>query len=207
MANTCVSIREFSRQVGVSDTAVRKRIYDPVKNPEGILINSKTLTGTGKPALWLEIALAEWKSGGGKIEKEVEDVHKEAAANNGFATPANDVPIVNTVYTTAKQNRAVIEAKIRHIQLQRLENTLVEKSKVFAVFFEFGQMIRDQVLQLPDNIFSHMENFIANGQPKEAYNLLYSKLEEILEVLSKGPDDTKVDNNITLRERGTDASS
>lgn len=64
-ANEKVSLREFGRFIGVSDTAVRKKMYDPEKNPTGPLKASLCKNqNNDRPMLFKYIALAEWQAAG-----------------------------------------------------------------------------------------------------------------------------------------------
>jgi hypothetical protein len=194
--DTKISYRKFADYLGLSDTAVRKRVRSP-QNPAGILFNSLTTTGkNGRPALWFETAKLEWVEGGGRIDNlttQPEEEHEDYDDVVPNAKPSKEPPNQDAMQMmVAKKHLAVYNAQIKGMQLKKMQGDLVEKNKVYAVFFEFAQNIRDRFLQLPDKLITPLENHIKNGRIKEALNLLYSSLEAVLSDLEVGPPESKI---------------
>lgn len=69
--DTRVSIREFGRYLGLSDTAIKKQMWNAVRNPNGPLKESICVNeNNGRPMLWREMALTEWVAAGLTIKSE-----------------------------------------------------------------------------------------------------------------------------------------
>jgi hypothetical protein len=88
-SNEKVSLREFGRFIGVSDTAVRKKVFDPEKNPTGPLKASLCKNpNNDRPMLYKFIALAEWTAAGLTINNP--DIKPGAKPETQEATPAKE---------------------------------------------------------------------------------------------------------------------
>lgn len=180
--NEIVSIREFARRIGLSDTAIRKRIYDLTDNPEGIIINGKWQEGK-KPALLWETARQEWINGGGQISIEAESVLPDRPASEK-ETPKQDEDLAK-----ARKAKAMIEVQRSGLMLKKLQGELVNKAAVYKEFFEYGQKKSESLMQIPDRVVHSMRNAETDTG---ALQILQKELEDWLIDFCNGPDDTKL---------------
>lgn len=192
--NEIVSIREFARRIGLSDTAVRKRIYDPADNPEGIIVNGKWQDGA-RPALLWEIARSEWIQGGGSVTVQTEE---EGVLPPGPARekekPAQDEDLLK-----ARKAKAMIGAQKDALLLKKLQGELVLKSEVYKLFFEYGQKKSEALLQIPDRVVHAMRNA---DNDNIALQILYNELQVWLVDFSNGPDDSELTKD-AITDTGT----
>jgi hypothetical protein len=184
-----VSIREFGRRVGVSDTAIRKAI-DAGKIVRAIGTNPNN----GRPTLDYYLALEEWKVCGGgihavnyeakpqpaKAQKQPAAKPEPAPAAYTSAPPAQP-PVDTGTLVAAKRAQAVYIAKIKELEYKRMAGTLVEKDKVYQSLFAFGQEVRNAFQALPDRIIDEIR---ASQNRNEAHKLLYDSIADVLDKLS-----------------------
>lgn len=177
MSETAISIRKFSRDLKVSDTAVRKAIKadkivkgvqrDEAGNPTGIF-----------PV----IALKEWK---------------ENSNPNTFRAGKNAVdekedlpeppPKKEDETSLAQINRAkaFVELKLKKLELEKKQGTLVEVEKVYQQLFNAGKEISGAILVVPDRV---IDNILACSNRTDAHALLYKELEGALEKMARLPE-------------------
>lgn len=192
--NEIVSIREFARRIGLSDTAVRKRIYDPADNPEGIIVNGKWQDGA-RPALLWEIARSEWIQGGGSVTVQTEE---EGVLPPGPARE-KEKPVQDEDLLKARKAKAMIGAQKDALLLKKLQGELVLKSDVYKLFFEYGQKKSEALLQIPDRVVHAMRNA---DNDNIALQILYNELQVWLVDFSNGPDDSELTKD-AITDTGT----
>ena len=190
-----ISIREFGRRIGVSDTAVRKAI-DAGKIVKALGKNENN----GRPTLNYDIALEEWKDSGGGIHavnyeskpKPTPPAPKpepkkpvEEPAPEPKRYVEQPVMVDTGTLVAAKKAQAVYIAKIKELEYKRMAGTLVEKDKVYRSLFAFGQELRNAFQALPDRI---IDEVLATGNRNEAHKILYDSIADVLDKLS-GMDD------------------
>jgi hypothetical protein len=184
-----ISIREFGRRVGVSDTAIRKAI-DAGKIVRAIGTNPNN----GRPTLDYDLALEEWKASGGgihavnyEVKPQPAKAQKQPAAKPEPApaaytsAPPVQPPVDTGTLVAAKRAQAVYIAKIKELEYKRMAGTLVEKDKVYQSLFAFGQEVRNAFQALPDRIIDELR---ASQNRNEAHKLLYDSIADVLDKLS-----------------------
>lgn len=205
-----VSIREFSRMVGVSDTAVRKAIA------AGYIVNGVIGLDTKRPKIDVAVASAEWgkpvvndpEPGPQKPavppipkrapkrdpkpsvvptedddDEDSDDDDIEGLVEGAGADPANLGDLTSMV--EAKRVEAVLKAKKLKIQIAEMEGSLVNKEAVYKKLFDKGQQVRAAIMSIPDRITA---NLLACKSVVEANNLLTDELMNALEKLSTDED-------------------
>jgi hypothetical protein len=187
--NQIISIREFGRRVGVSDTAIRKAIE------AGKIVRAiGTNPNNGRPTLDYDLALEEWKASGGGIHAVNYEVKPKAAPKKAAPAPKVEpkqepAPVANvsqqpqdtSTLVAAKRAQAVYIAKIKELEYKRMAGTLVEKDKVYQSLFAFGQEVRNAFQALPDRIIDELR---ASQNRNEAHKLLYDSIADVLDKLS-----------------------
>lgn len=208
-----VSIREFSRLVGVSDTAVRKAIA------AGYIVNGVIGLDTKRPKIDVAVASAEWgkpvvndpepgpqKSAvppipkaktkavtkrspltvvpaGDEEDDDPDDDDIEGFVEGAGGDPANLGDLTSMV--EAKRVEAVLKAKKLKIQIAEMEGSLVNKEAVYKKLFDKGQQIRAAIMSIPDRVTA---NLLACKSVVEANNLLTDELMNALQKLSTDED-------------------
>ncbi len=201
-AENMVSIREFARCAGVSDTAIRKRIEKGHISADSVHVNEYN----GRPELYYERALKEWISLGNTMTRTpkflnetivplrmpeslaVESIDK----NNLFNQPPADIKDATKIkaqgvgeYAIANAKQAVFKSRMMEIELAEKEGILISKEKVYKKLFEFGQTMRTKILSIPDK---HIDEIFSSEERNEAHLKLYKALNDALEQLSTNPE-------------------
>lgn len=173
-----VSIREYARSKGVSDTSVRKAIKSG-KIKGGYDEQSKKIIPL--------IADREW--GDTIVSVPPENV----PANKSPANPANTEPGAQVVsgdgifldkdetYAEALRKDLIIKANLNALKLRMKEGEVVEKSKVYKELFSFGKQIRLRFQSIPDRV---IDDVLAAPGRNEAHMILFNAISDVLEELT-----------------------
>lgn len=178
-----ISIRAFSREVRVSDTAIRKAI-------EAGRITSKSLTTNaknGRPELFKLQALKEWQAAGGGLVKDFVNP-KDNKTPTGSVTPQQETDPNLVTTAESKRKSALYDSQMKALDLAERRGVLVNKSKVFEELFSFGNQIKSSLLVIPDK---YLDLILSAPTRVEANNILTNALHETLKTLSNA-------NNIKL---------
>jgi hypothetical protein len=148
-----VSIREFSRIVGVSDTAVRKHMV------KGLFSFVGKDEVNGRPYLDREPALKEWTDAGltinNKETKHAEEIKQEPEPEQVPEQKPEPEPVkkviqhkysrqnVESIPTKSESDRkqAFYKAEMERIKFEEKSGTLVSRRDVEAKLFSLGQML------------------------------------------------------------------
>lgn len=171
-----VSIREYARSKGVSDTAVRKAIkagkikggYDEA----------------GKKII-VDVADSEWGDTIIPVPAESEPKLKAAAneADPGAQGTTGEGVFLDKdeTYAEALRKDLIIKANLNALKLRMKEGEVVEKSKVYKELFAFGKQIRLRFQSVPDRIIDDM---LAAPGRNEAHMILFNAISDVLEELA-----------------------
>lgn len=173
-----VSIREYARSKGVSDTAVRKAIKSNKINA-GYDSTSKKIIP--------EIADREW--GDTIIQVTPDNVQPPAKAANADKVKNNEADNSggdifldkDETYAEALRKDLIIKANLNALKLRMKEGEVVEKSKVYKELFAFGKQIRLRFQSIPDRI---IDDVLAATGRNEAHLLLFNAITDVLEELT-----------------------
>lgn len=182
-----VSIREYARSKGVSDTAVRKAI-------KSRKINARYDAETKK--IIPETADREWGDTIIHVAPENSPVNK-LAANTANAEPGAQEIIGDGIfldkdetYAEALRKDLIIKANLNALKLRMKEGEVVEKSKVYKELFAFGKQIRLRFQSVPDRV---IDDVLAAPGRNEAHLILFNAITDILEELTGiGENDLKI---------------
>lgn len=180
-----ISIREYARRKGCSDTAVHKAIA------AGKIVNGVIGEGRGKK-INQTIADAEWEANSdttnervtrsGKALHEPNEKHKPQKPKTDKAAEAAKVqPQADTSLAAAKRAQAVYKAKILELDMKQRQGQLVDRDQVYKSLFVAGQEVRSSLQAIPDRV---IDNILAARTRNEAHKLLADAIADALEQLS-----------------------
>lgn len=212
MSETTITIREYARQKGCSDTTVQKAIRTG-KIVKGVVHPP----GAKWPRINPEIADQEWKLNFnvGKMQNEpmaaaifrdkdplpepepqpappqmgrADVIPKSPEPQHQIPTPAAPAPEVGTTMAAAQKARAIYEAKIKELEYKEKLGALVDKAKVYRNLYAYGQEIRSSFQSLPDRI---IDDLLAQNSRNESHAMLYNAISDILDTLGNQPEITR----------------
>jgi hypothetical protein len=185
-----ISIREYARRNGCSDTNIRKiiaqgrivngyveqdgkRWIDPVIADEEWLLNKRsTVMERGDGA---RLAGAKGRTTMAPINPEPDPIPViESPAANARAQEEN--------YKKARTAKAVFEAKNAELDYKERLGELVSKKSVYNALYGFGQQIRDAVQSIPNRV---IDDILAAPSRVDAHNILKKAIDEALVKLSE----------------------
>jgi hypothetical protein len=176
-----ISIAAFARRRGVSrDTVVQ--YMDEGKLMKAIFKDPKT----GYRKIYPE-------AGDRELARNMDSTNAHSAANGGGAVrsrvstqPAeegeNEERGGGLSYIELKKKRAMVQLQQDAIRLRRMKGELVDKDTVYKALFQFGKMLRDSVLAVPDQI---TDTVMAAQTRTEVHRIITESLEDSLRQLSE----------------------
>lgn len=187
-----ISIKEFARRLGVTDTAVKKA-YKAGKIVNGIVYPPEG----GNPYVLPDVASREWAQHYDETyERRSPTLASKLAAAAQQPTPgqaqaqvqpadAGDATVVgNSSLANAKRLQALLTVKRMELELRRQQGELVELRKVNDELFVAGKEIRDGVLGVVDRVIDDVMSCTTRGQ---AFLVLHNALSQELERISNLP--------------------
>lgn len=160
-----ISIREYARRIGVSETAVRKAIK-----------KGKILRGYDPSDKKIIPTLAD---------KEYGSLSSVDAAQSSISLPKEGIGKVSLnkdmPYAEIRKAKELVQTKLLALELQREEGKLVNKEAVYKELFDFGRTIRTSLLQIPDRC---IDDILRAPNRHEGYNILLNAITEVLTQLS-----------------------
>lgn len=183
-----ISQREFARRVNVSEGMIRKAI-SPDYN---WIVTGRTTTESGRPALIYETALEEWNKSPGGIKspgvlpKKPAKQSKDSADSQPKTPPLLPEVSAEKLEMMAKRNKSIdISTARAALQLQKEQNKLVDKDKSYAAWFEFGKMLRENLMILPARFTALIR---AAQTDQEGQEIFANGIEEALRDVTTPPD-------------------
>jgi hypothetical protein len=180
-----ISIREYARRRGVSDTAVRKAINSG-KIERGRVFNDK-----GAPEILESIANEEWAQYAPVVKPaKATTVTPIQSAKPAAPNPTPPAPVVpheapkpqaGTI-AAARLVKEQLNAKLLEIELKEKLGKLVDKDKVYAALFSAGKELRVNLQTIPDR---HIDDILAAPSRNEAHTILYNAIAEVLEQITE----------------------
>ena len=166
-----MSPREYAKSRGISRTAVMKYIHSGVLNI----------------SVWKN-KQGHYRILPGAADEERRDSrhpsYGHAAANGKKSNGSNDHrvdPSDRGSLAELKRRKEMINIQKGVIELKKLQGTLVDRADVNKLLFEFGKMIRERLLAIPDRV---VDDLLASDTRAEAHRFLYAALEDELRALS-----------------------
>jgi len=179
MSEEKVSIRQFARDLGVSDTAIHKAVK------AGRIVDGIVRDESGKPWIIPSIAKAEWGRTYNPNYERKSDLYQklDEAHSEGASGQSGEAPQVGTGRSTAELKRLLSEIRVQKeaIELRKAKGELVDKKKVYAQLFQMGQEVRSTFQAIPDRI---IDGILAARDRNEAHYILTSAISDALNQLS-----------------------
>ena len=174
-----VSIREYARSKGVSDTTIRKAIKSG-KIKKGYDEGSKKIIPQVADREWGDTMVQPLQTGlqtapVSKGQKEVGE-NREQEINGDSVFVDKD-----ETYAEALRKDLIIKANLNALKLRMKEGEVVEKSKVYKELFAFGKQIRLRFQSIPDRI---IDDVLAAPGRNEAHMILFNAISDVLEELT-----------------------
>lgn len=192
-----VSIRQFAKVVGVSESAVRKAIA------AGKIVDSIDLTNPKRPLIHAVSAAKEWGRNYDpsyertekvteniKIEKDVVPAVKKNPAPQKKKTQIeeehDEVPNLphpaqgGRSLADIKRQTAEVKLRLAAVELKQKQGQLVDKDLVFRSLFAAGQEMRTAMQAIPDRV---IDSILAAKDRNSAHVILYEEITNALERL------------------------
>jgi hypothetical protein len=195
-----VSIREYARRIGVSDTAVRKAIKSDK------IIKGLVRDYNGNPLIIPDVATEEWrlsrdithvktvsakldtvpkpKPQKEKVQKsKPQKVNPQALAKIESETFQEDpISKMENSLVAAKRAQAVYKAKMMELEMKQKQGLLVDKKLVYSALFDAGKELRQAFEALPDRWIDQIIS--AAKDRNKAHLILTDAIQEVLGRLS-----------------------
>lgn len=179
-----VSIRQFAKYRGVSDTAIRKAI-NAGKIVEGRIFKN------GIPCIIPDIATREldlYEASPTRGHKK--DTNPDPVKPQTKPKAAAPAPVVQPTevpkppagsLAAARLVQAQLKAKTMEVELKEKIGELIDKKKVYDALFGFGQEIRATFSVIPDRF---IDEILAAPSRNDAHNILNNAIADALEHLT-----------------------
>lgn len=186
-----ISIREFARRVGVSDTAVLKAIRAEK------IVQAVDYSNPKRPKIDPELALQEWGKNYNPNYERTEKVNE--SMGSGKASP-NPKPIEKQKpkkvheqddptpqqggksLADIKRQTAEVKLHLSALDLKEKRGELVNKDKVYKALFAAGQEVRSAMQAIPDRV---IDDILSAKTRNEAHAVLFNAIADALEMLSE----------------------
>lgn len=174
MSEEKISLREYARRLGVSDTAVRKAIKAG-KIVKGVVRKD------GKPFIVQSVADAEWRENH-KPTMQVTQSGKHMFAETANVGDKASVPSSSeATFAAAKRAKAVYDAKLAELEFKKKSGSLVDKNEVYKALYGAGQEMRAAFTSIPDRV---IDDLLACKNRHEAHQKLTDAIYEALETFT-----------------------
>jgi phage terminase Nu1 subunit (DNA packaging protein) len=204
-----ISIREFGRRVGESDTMIRNHIAAGKIGADAVGKNPKN----GRPFIFYELAYKYYAAIKGldptppvhdnkqqtttqivetieescqEGEKKMTKIKGDQVQDKGYKKPP--VPVLNpdainisSQYAHADLREKKAKAELAELKLAEQRGSLVNKAVVKKVLYEFGSALRNQILSVPDRV---IDVIYSASDRAEAHRILTVELNEALSRLA-----------------------
>jgi hypothetical protein len=186
-----VSIREFARQMGVSDIAVAKAIK------AGKITEGVDYTNPKRPKVNVEVAAKSWGRNwaptmktnpklAARFEAQEEDPPPPPPpAGAPSFVDAEPQVTSNSSLAKIKQQHEMVKLQSAALDLKIKKGEFVRKVEVYRALFSAGQELRVQFQAIPDKC---IDDILAATTRGEALRLLQGHIADALEMLDKTTD-------------------
>ena len=188
-----ISIREYARRRGCSDTAVHKAYK------EGLIQDSAFAWRGGpgdsrKKGIYPDKADAQWAKTISPSNTKNPELAKKVLKNAGEDPGSIDGPESGAgkqsgmnvqggpSRAAAQRYEAVFKAKLRELEYKERAGELVNKDEVYSQLYAVGQEIRSALQAVPDRVIDDVR---AAGNRNEAHQILFDAISDALEHLSE----------------------
>lgn len=193
-----VSIREYGRRRGLSDTYIRRMISTGV-------ISSRCMTvhpTNGRPMIIPNLADEDWEVHYPSSEKPERPKPQPQPKEKKTTRPANRKSVAAIPDEVVEVGRASspgtlpdgrkskaeldrlnaeVKLQLSALDLKERKGQLVDKDKVYRALYELGQETKRNVMSVADKT---IDNILAAPNRAEAYQILYTALNDALTTVS-----------------------
>lgn len=184
--NELISIREYGRRKGVSDTTIHKALKSG-KIVKGLVSKA------GKKFINPAIADAEWSASYNPSHERITRAGTAPSIAGVVPSPtpqeSQSVPDLGAAASgglgtlaKAKSAKAVYDAKIAELNYKEKAGTLVDKQHVYKALYAAGQEVRQSLMIIPDRI---IDELLAAPSRNAAHQMLVDAISGALENLSE----------------------
>lgn len=190
-----ISIREYGRRKGWSDTYIRRLITNGVITEESITHHPTN----HRPQIIFDKAEADLAMNYNAPRKAAKEAGEPSQPKPKIKPVVREVSETETEEVDTRRlpsgkrskaeiDRLAAEVKLQTaaIELRKLKGELVEKTKVYSALYEIGQITKSNVLGTVDKV---IDDVLAAPNRAEARALLYSRLNAALEAVSNVQDE------------------
>lgn len=164
-----MTVFQYAQYRQISATAVKNAI----KNKK---LERSVSVSEGIKKIDVEAADREW-------EENSHPSYTHSAAN-GRVKPGSQGkkdPVISAI-NQIRQQKESVKLKQEAIKLAQLQGILVDKRKMDKTLFEFGKLLRDSILSVPERL---IDDILSADSRAEAYKILYEGLADSLRQLSE----------------------
>jgi len=173
--NDYISVREFAERMGVKHTAII-RAMDIGWIEKGVYVHP----ANGHRKILPDIAKEEWEQNQNPAMDHFREMGKKNTGKK-LAEKRGGGNSDSSTLTSVKTQEAKVKLQVDLIKLRKLKGELVEKDAVYDALFEFGRLIRDTIMVVPDRI---IDRIMAAKTRNEAHIILTEELDDALRGLS-----------------------
>lgn len=177
-----ISLREYSRRIGVSDVAVKKAVK------AGKIVHGYVQITPGKYKINPAVANLEWGRNYNPNYVRNENVREKIGGIKEAPPPKEEPSDDQEELASGKLNPGSLasiklhQARVRlqreAIELRELQGKLVDKQKVYNALFAAGQEVRAAIMAVPDRT---IDAVLSATNRNEAHGILHRALVEALE--------------------------
>jgi hypothetical protein len=186
-----ISIKEYARRKGCSDTAVRKAIAS------GKIVKGVIDQKTARPKIIPSIADVEWSRNINPAYERVFKLKPEPkprAPKKAAAVPTKNIvetrreiseqPLTpkGRSYHDIKTLQAEVKLQYEMLTLKEKKGELVDKKQVYRQLFEIGQQLKSGLLTLPDRV---IDAIFSAPSRNDAHTVLTKAIIDELESISQ----------------------
>jgi hypothetical protein len=171
-----MSIRKYAESKGVSDTTIRKMRGKRLSHEcFGIDENNN------RPFIYKELADVDWLENFDPAYERVTKADKKALKEGTKQKPTGTgQSLQQTKYAEQKANRENVEYQLAALKLLEKQGTLVQKSKVYETLYAFGESIRMNLQDIPDNHLDEILAAGATGDRDAAHKIFTEAIDQVL---------------------------
>lgn len=180
-----ISLREYGRRKGVSDTSVRKAIA------AGYIVKGLDKSDPKKPKIIPSIADAEWAENrstnyerttrSGQPNIKTDNTNHVAETSNVVGSSSDISKVADGTRAAAQKVQAVLKAKMMELEYKEKLGELVSKQAVYRALYGIGQEIRGKLMAIPDR---NIDDIMASKTRNEAHLLLTNAIADVLEAMT-----------------------
>lgn len=181
-----ISIREFAKRLGITDSAVHRARKD------GVFSKGESTRKWGKrklPCMVWPVAKEEYFSNGRGIHAAAYGQSQDAKIKSNIKVDESEVPSESTPIghnltsiQRAKLHYEVFRAKKVELEYREKLGELVNKEQVYQELFSAGKLLRDAVMNIPEAV---VDDLLAARSRAEALELLTTRLADALRSLAE----------------------